>query len=603
MHRPHIPKLAFQSTSGAITRPPAAAVQQPSFGIQGVAATVTSPTRATAAAAAAASSSQHSQLFHSRAAPPAIRSAHTSSSSQQQQQQQHRIPAHHISEEFRALEDEQREDEEQGDQGEEEELNADEDDYEADFQSEPITAALNGAGSRANKQNAAGSSSVYARAEELLDQSDDDLDSRPTTAAATTTVTRRPLRDEAFVAEDGITSERIIPITGRSAAAASRRTSRGSAARSDGSATATSAAHAASGTTATAAVPARSRLDRGSLRNWVSTASQMRQRAELLEKEHSAYLHSRQGWFTPGSEELRAIDELERGAVEAAERVRRERESLQAEMKRIATLVQRFKTHVGSPVDQEAYVTQLRQLMESIEESLAGFKARAKEKYIALNKAEIELEKECDAMLVGFERWSEAPEDPVIAKPQASKSSPEKADAVNGEMKDPFATEADSTNDAESLTTAASIRSALERLDDQIASSGGSTGFWDSRDHAHYLKLLTQRGKAGGGGATASVKDDPEFLARMVAEISGQTPSTALSHILWHATWQSRVAEKKRLIARWKEVKERERDVEGLQEELERQQEWEANERKEMSVHRCGACSFSVLRCDGLHPC
>lgn len=522
MQRPHIPKLAF-----GVSRPAAAdRVPQPAFAIHGVKpatheSTTSTSSSATGARTAASPSHRASgQLFQPRSAAAA---AGASASS----------PKHHDHDEP-----------------------ASDDPDEADDFSELLNPATATRPTR----------SAFQRAEAMLERNDDDDDDdddglerdhdQQHDVDHVSSVTRRPLVDTPFTFEDGVTSERVLS------------TGSGSRRRSSRGPLAPNAAEQLAAATAAPQPAARARLDRGALRTWAATAAQLRQRGELMEREHSSWLQGRKAWFDPGSEELAIIAESERLSLDGTDRVRRERESLVAEVRRIKGLVKRFQSHVSSPQDAEAYVTQLRNLMESIEEALAALKSRAKEKYVALNLAERSLTDELDAMSNGFDRWNEtddvATTTSTPVKPRKNKP-PSVADIIHA------AGDGDG-EDGTASSSAAEIRVALAKLEDAIEADGGATGGWDSRDHAHFLKLHTQH----------SGRADAAFLARLVAEVNNQTPATAMAHVEWYDQWRTRIDEKKDLIARWKSTK-RVKDADAVQEELDQQQEAEKEERKQIA--------------------
>jgi hypothetical protein len=107
-------------------------------------------------------------------------------------------------------------------------------------------------------------------------------------------------------------------------------------------------------------------------------------------------------------------------------------------------------------------------------------------------------------------------------------------------------------------------------LDSQILAEGGMTGGWDPRDHAHFLKLLTQ------------LSSSPAVLcARISAEVPGQTPASAMNHLEWHENLLARLQTKKELIAQWKLSKTNSADqLQRIERQLMDKQEAEKEEKR-----------------------
>jgi hypothetical protein len=282
-------------------------------------------------------------------------------------------------------------------------------------------------------------------------------------------------------------------------------------------------------------------------------------------------------------------------------------------------LVTRFQTHVRSPRDVDAFVAQLHTLLAAVEDGLARSKTVHREQWVSMSLEERDLAHDTDALLAAAERWTEedaaALANPVAAAaaaahsggaaPASSSHLPDLDDfAAEFAALDPF-DNGDSTSSSRGVDSDATrmreIRSALAKLDEAEAADGGANGGWDSRDHAHFLKVYTQMcGAPAAAGAAAvdgamvppsaaaaaavAAPHTAQLVARLVAEIPTLTTSTALLHIEWWARHQSRVAHKKALIARWRQYKQRQGDTERAKRELEREMEQEKVEKKAMSV-------------------
>ena len=444
----------------------------------------------------------------------------------------------------------------------------------------------------------ASSSSAFHRAEALLNHSDgdedDDDDDAP--AADEGTIHSAALHDEPVAIEDGQMTEDYLEAEEGQGDAGSRGSTRASSTVvSSRRSTARTAAFAAK-SGAGAGPQARSRMDRGAMRTWVQTHTTLKQRGELMEREHASWLTSKRAWFTPGSDEMAALDTLERDAHSSAQSLSRERSTMLSEIRRIHTLSRRFATYVSNPTASDEYIATLRSSMESIEDALGKFKAKQGEHWAALEMEVKDLEKECKAKEASYERWSEEDAATVPASANAAahagtgttplKTKPaSKSSAVPGS----------STDDSADAGLAA-IRAELAAVEDEIAREGGATGGWDPRDHAHFLKLYTQLAGTGAGvGAGAAGADtadtdsnsgpglapeiESQLCARIALEIAHQTASSALLHLEWHARYQSLLARKKTLIARWKQAKARgRRDATEMAEEMAAKAEAEAEQ-------------------------
>lgn len=305
---------------------------------------------------------------------------------------------------------------------------------------------------------------------------------------------------------------------------------------------------------------------------------------DLMEKEHAAWLLSKRGWFALGSDELGALSELERSALEGRERARRERAQLSAEVRRIRGLVSRFRTHVSQPTDAEAFVEQLRSLMEQIEEALAALKGAQQAKWVRMALEEKDLTAQTQSLLAGFERWAEEDAAAAAAGETATPLRKKKAAAAKSTLATMMAgAAADEDGDgANSQGTSASagesasiqeIRAAISRVEAEIESEGGPSGGWDPRDHAHFLKLHTQH------ASSAAV-----LCARIASEVSAQTPATAMLHMEWYERYRALIAHKKELIARWKDAKAARTDLDAAAEQLLQRQEQEKEEKRQMCV-------------------
>jgi hypothetical protein len=445
-------------------------------------------------------------------------------------------------------------DEEGGDQGEEEELEAE------DYEASPFTHAIMNSSSRPPRD-------AYQQAADLLDQSEEEEEESDPFAAHSTSPTaavqRLPFRDSSLpISSSRPSSELFLRPSARSAS--SRRSSRGPAPDATEQLTAASAS--------VAAPAARSRLDRGSLRTWVGTAGQLKQRFESGEREHTNWLLGRKQWFAVGSEELKEIAEMERFGIESSDRIKRERDSLFSEIKRLRALVIKFKTHIANPSDSEAYVSQLRMLVEHIEEALSSFKSKAKDKYIALSSSERDLTSELEAQQAGWERWTNEIEVyPVDAAVGAGKKKG-KAGATHdiSTLTSASSTSRDDSSSADTQQDISAIRAELASIDAAIAASGGSTGGWDPRDHTHFLKLRTQ----------LSSRDPSAFLARVATEVN-KSPAEVAAHVEWFEKYEAYGKRKKELVAKWKAMKEV-KDPEGVNQELEIAEEAEKEEVKKL---------------------
>ena len=293
-----------------------------------------------------------------------------------------------------------------------------------------------------------------------------------------------------------------------------------------------------------------------------------------MEKEHSAWLLSKRGWFALGSDELGVLAELERSSQEGRDRARRERAQLSAEVRRIRGLVTRFRTHVSQPTDADAFVEQLRALMEQIEEALAALKGAQQAKWVRMALEEKELSAQTQSLLAGFERWVEEDAAAATAGETAAPLRKKKAAAAKSTLAAMLAGATDDDADGASTgesSSIAEIRAAIARVESEIEAEGGASGGWDPRDHAHFLKLHTQH------SSSAAV-----LCARIASEVSAQTPASAMLHMEWYERHRELIAKKKELIARWKDAKAARTDLDAAAQQLLQRQEQEKEEKRQM---------------------
>lgn len=557
-----------------------------------------SSSRAATAAAIAAqlspSKQQQQPLFQARPAShfdfrgaeqQRLANQHGSVAQRQQHQQQHlqnQLQRQEAAEAQQQMEDEEEENSEP--------------EQEEDALSTELAPRSSGNGRPAHNSRtaASASSSAFQRAEALLNHSDDD-DDDDDEGTDEGVIHSAALHDEQpFAIEDGqMTEDYLEADEGQSdhAAAAAADGSRGSTKPSSSAVSSrrSTARTAASSTSVATGPQARSRMDRGAMRTWVQTHTTLKQRGELMEREHTSWLASKRAWFTPGSDEIAALDSLEREGHASSQALSRERAHMLSEIRRIHTLTRRFATYVAHPAASDEYISTLRSSMEQIEDALSKFKEHRGEQWASLEMEVKDLEKECKAKEASYERWSE--ED---AAPAAATSAANAGGAGSTALKKPgpksnaLGSTADESNDRDAGVAA--IRAEITAVEDEIARDGGATGGWDARDHAHFLKLHTQLAGTGaaGAGSTADTADadasaglapeiESQLCARIALEIPQQTASTALLHLEWHARYVSLLARKKSLIARWKTIKARTRkDASEVAEELAAKAEAEA---------------------------
>lgn len=334
--------------------------------------------------------------------------------------------------------------------------------------------------------------------------------------------------------------------------------------------------------------------DRGALRSWALTLSQLHTRATMREKELITWMrnHAR-GWFERGTPELALVMEAEKSMEEGQISVGKEKMRMQTELKRIKALVGRFKTHLNDPAahaptntdtdgttgtgGEDSYASALRSLLEQIEEQLSTFKTQAKKQFVHMQLQEVDLTRESEAMIARAERWiaEETEENAAAATSGAAPSRSKKPTQVKSTVGALLAAAA-STDDAAEAESGedTALRATLTRIQNEIDAEGGMNGGWDPRDHAHFLRLFTQHSSSSSAAASAASSsgaaaaaaptttvNDAALVARIQREIPSAAPSAshALLHLEWYLRLQARLGERKQTLAKWKALKDRSR--------------------------------------------
>jgi hypothetical protein len=276
-----------------------------------------------------------------------------------------------------------------------------------------------------------------------------------------------------------------------------------------------------------------------STKEWLIESNRLRQRSALL---HREILHFAQQF----SEKFQS-EETQRGEIDLSEELQAEeaysaeKTELFSKIKRISTAIKRFHAQITLINKKSLELADFRgnnpnislsnnlqAELEAVEDILSEFKLSARENYLKLSISEAQVSSELHLLQQKFNNFDEKSHTGEEEVPQRAFSQP--IAAIHTEY--PSNLEED-------------FELELRNIDKLILLGGGATLGWNSEDHAHFLRLFSQ------------YLNQKVLLSRLQSELSQFSPAELLQHIDNQRKFDGLLAQKKKILASWKENREK----------------------------------------------
>ena len=204
-------------------------------------------------------------------------------------------------------------------------------------------------------------------------------------------------------------------------------------------------------------------------------------------------------------------------------------------------------------------VASLHVTFDHLENDISTFKLKGRSRYQALQQQERNLTKELEEFQYKCQHWET---EPSIVRRDGSNFStpPSKHVRTQGSSRKMSKTNSSRPNSRPSIILA------LER---KMESAGGSTGGWDSRDHATFLRLLSKyhlRSDAPTLSSSASTASSPgtaphpdvhrrieSMLSFACTKLPSYDPAQIKTHWKWYQHYTTLVDQKRQAVKEWRD--------------------------------------------------
>eukprot|EP01083_Nonionella_stella_P090648 253236_1 len=282
---------------------------------------------------------------------------------------------------------------------------------------------------------------------------------------------------------------------------------------------------------------------------WVTTARQLQRRSTLMQRTTMSSLMRTNGDLVDDARPI--VEEGE----EAEKKRKSEGRTMFSVVRKTRELVDQLRYTVENPTDESDYMALVKKLAKEVENSLVLFKRKQRSEYESMEKQSSELFQELSAV---EQRICEFDGEITSASQAASRSqgvsrsqrislaqigSP---DEGQGRHRNSNNRPVQSIREGSQTDGSGSLKEQIERLQELIDSEGGTTGFWDTRDHDHFLKLL------------ARIPTNRTMLCQRASrEIPNQSPESVDDHFEWYRRYVRYTERKRQIVVEWRKSKQK----------------------------------------------
>jgi len=245
----------------------------------------------------------------------------------------------------------------------------------------------------------------------------------------------------------------------------------------------------------------------------VEKIQQFKIKAMALEKEKASQLYGKKNEFR------KDFCDLEEHELKLTAERKRERESIQNKIQRISSNVKKFQKEIEEPQSTHEFLEKLKILMEEIESSILKYKQQQGALYDEMMKEEKQLNADLESFEAKMESWITS----------SSKLSSHTKTKQKDEQK------------------TVSIPPEVTAFQRYLSQTGGHQGGWDEYDHQTFLKLKKKH------------KAFEDFIENAESEIPTRSRDDIIQHDEWYREYLTLREHKRIAIAKWKDLKESEK--------------------------------------------
>ncbi|TPX71103.1 hypothetical protein SpCBS45565_g01329 [Spizellomyces sp. 'palustris'] len=205
------------------------------------------------------------------------------------------------------------------------------------------------------------------------------------------------------------------------------------------------------------------------------------------------------------------------------EEMKLEKAQLSTRIEQIRRNVQKLWQYVQAPKPGNAYISSLKQLMETIEAGILVFKNTERERYEQVLQHEKKLTQELACAEDHINSWGQQQDEPAPVKD--GRSQPKRAASNN-------------------VQTEGTLLPEVIAYQNFLARHGGHYGGWEDVTHNAFVKLRQKH-----------LSNTNAFLQACVSKLPGITIEMASAHEDWYESFLRVSEERKMAIARWKQNK------------------------------------------------
>ncbi|KAF1330956.1 hypothetical protein FI667_g4807, partial [Globisporangium splendens] len=334
---------------------------------------------------------------------------------------------------------------------------------------------------------------------------------------------------------------------------------------------------------------------------WIEKQLQFAQRISVVEKECESWwqhFYSSSGVSSGASSHAAAM------ITKGFEELGSVREQDTRQMKQQLQVLRRKLRNANDKLDHirngETFCADLQELIEDLENAIAGFRASQRELYDAYAMDEKLLDKELKTFVDKLSEWerdtkattngTERSDSRSMTRTMSSRSALSRPRRRRA-LLEPEEENAEAQGDTEEsgTTKESDMTEGVRHLDELTVQSGGRQGGWDHREHGVFTSLLLKYGLADDvllkHQSSQADRLDPErsrnqqqeepassenkldyetivarFLRKCIAKVVTKSDNAVRCHFIWYLDHARLVQQKKDVINEWKQRKEYERE-------------------------------------------